>query len=74
MLENKKGAISMFKQLLAFKNAYLCREDGATAIEYGLIAGAIALTIAGTVVTFGEDLNTMWTNLSDELQTGEGEG
>lgn len=57
------------KKLLAWKEAYLKDEKGATAIEYGLIAGAIALAIAGTVVTFGEDLTTMWDNLGKKLQT-----
>ena len=33
-------------KLLALKDAYIKNEDGATAIEYGLIAAGISLAIA----------------------------
>ena len=35
-------------------------ESGATAIEYGLILGIIALAIVGTVTTLGSDLNSAY--------------
>jgi pilus assembly protein Flp/PilA len=34
-------------------------ENGATAIEYGILAGLIALAIIGTVNTVGEAINTV---------------
>lgn len=57
----------MSTKLFAFMNAYLKNEEGATAIEYGLIAAGIALAIAAAVVTFGGQLNQLWTDLGTEL-------
>jgi pilus assembly protein Flp/PilA len=42
-------------------------EDGATAIEYGLIAGLIAVVIIGTVTTIGSDLGALFTKISQKL-------
>ena len=58
----------MLTKLIAFKEAYLKNEDGATAIEYGLIAAGIAVAIATVVGTIGDDLNTMFGTVSTELQ------
>jgi pilus assembly protein Flp/PilA len=58
-------------KLLAFKNAYLKNEDGATAIEYGLIAAGIALAIVATVFAFGDDLNDTFANLAASMQAVE---
>jgi pilus assembly protein Flp/PilA len=33
---------------------------GVTAIEYGLIAGGIAMAILGSVITVGSELNTFF--------------
>lgn len=38
-----------------------------TALEYGLIAGAIAAVIAGTVVTMGQSIETTFTTISNSL-------
>lgn len=57
-------------KLLALKNAYLKNEDGATAIEYGLIAAGISLAIVAAVYTFGGDLNTLFEGLSTSLSGG----
>ncbi|MEM8651854.1 MAG: Flp family type IVb pilin [Pseudomonadota bacterium] len=40
--------------------------DGATAIEYGLIAGLISIAIVGSATTMGSELNTLLTDLGDE--------
>ena len=37
---------------------FLKDESGATAIEYGLIAGLISVVIAASVTTIGSDLKT----------------
>ncbi|GAU81881.1 Flp family type IVb pilin [Bosea sp. 2KB_26] len=42
-------------------------ESGATAIEYGLIAGLIAVVIIGTVTTLGTDLSDLFKRISGEL-------
>ncbi len=47
-------------KLLAWTNAYLTREEGATAIEYGLIAALISLAIVAGATVFGEQLGAMF--------------
>lgn len=42
-------------------------EVGATAIEYGLIAGAIAIVIVAVLGTLGGKLQTIFTTLSNGL-------
>jgi pilus assembly protein Flp/PilA len=42
-------------------------EKGATAIEYGLIAGGIALIIILAVANVGGALDTTFTNVADNL-------
>jgi pilus assembly protein Flp/PilA len=62
-----KETLHMLIKLLAMKNAYLKDEDGATAIEYALIAAGISLVIVGAVFAFGEQLNTLWGTLAGAL-------
>ena len=42
-------------------------EDGATAIEYGLLAGLIALAIVGGATALGGSINTLFTAVSTAL-------
>ncbi|MCX5564215.1 Flp family type IVb pilin [Alcaligenes phenolicus] len=42
-------------------------EDGATAIEYGLIAGLVAVAIIGILTTLGGDLKDMFQKVSDAV-------
>lgn len=44
-------------------------EEGATAIEYGLIAALIAVAIIGAVTNVGTGLNRTFTNVSTGLGT-----
>lgn len=60
-------------KLLALRDAYLRREDGATAIEYGLIAAGIALAILAAVQLFGENLSNLFDGMSEAVG-GEGSG
>ncbi len=46
-------------------------EEGATAIEYGLIAGLIAVVIIGVVTTLGEEIQGVFQSIVTGLQ-GEG--
>jgi pilus assembly protein Flp/PilA len=43
-------------------------EEGATAIEYGLIAAGIAVAIIATVFGLGTNLNTTFSTVSTSLQ------
>ena len=42
-------------------------EKGATAIEYGLIAGLIAVVIIAAVTLLGTDIQAVFTGLSDAI-------
>jgi pilus assembly protein Flp/PilA len=42
---------------------FLKSEDGVTALEYGLIAGVIALAIAATIGSLGSKLNTVFESI-----------
>ena len=57
----------MLNKIFAYTEAYLKDEDGATAIEYGLIAAGIAVAIAVVVGLIGDELLTMFTSVQDEL-------
>jgi pilus assembly protein Flp/PilA len=46
---------------------FLRSEDGATAIEYGLIAGLISVVIITAVTTVGTNLTTVFTSIAGNL-------
>lgn len=48
---------------------FLNDESGATAIEYGLIAGLIAVAIITGATALGNSLDDMFTGLSGKLDT-----
>ena len=43
-------------------------EDGATAIEYGLIAALLSVVIIVALKTVGSNLNTVYTNIGSNLK------
>jgi len=46
---------------------FLREEDGVSAIEYGLLAGLIAVAIITTVTAIGTNLNTVMGYIKDGL-------
>jgi len=61
----------MFKQITSF----LKDEEGASAVEYGLIVGLIAVAIVVILGTMGGGLNTLFTSVSNEVtDAGAGSG
>ena len=46
---------------------FIADQSGATAIEYGLIAGLISVVIIGTVGTIGTKLNAKFTSIATGL-------
>jgi len=50
---------------------FACRlrkdEEGATAIEYGLLAALISVAIIATVTTLGGTLDDVFTGINDDL-------
>jgi pilus assembly protein Flp/PilA len=53
----------------------LREDDGATAIEYGLIAGLVAVVVIGALAMTGNSLQMIFTGISESLQVAaEGGG
>ena len=46
---------------------FVREEEGVTAIEYGLIAGLIAVAIIASVKTLGGDLSTLFGTIGNAL-------
>ena len=46
---------------------FLKDENGATAIEYGLIAALVAVAIVGALTTLGGGLTTLFGNVNTDL-------
>ena len=46
---------------------FVADQSGATAIEYGLIAGLISVAIIAAVRTLGTNLNSRFTSVSNNL-------
>ena len=55
----------MEKMIRFFKD-----EEGATAVEYGLIVALIAAVIVGVVYTLGGQINTAFQTVSDKIGSG----
>ncbi len=53
--------------MLNFAKNLWSDDEGATAIEYGLLAALIAVAIIGAVTTLGDGLITTFGQVSDEL-------
>ena len=52
---------------MKFINKLIRDEDGATAIEYGLIAALIAVAAMGAMSALGTSLNGTFTEVSDKM-------
>jgi pilus assembly protein Flp/PilA len=53
--------------MIAKLKSFLIDDNGATAIEYGLIAAGISVAIIIVVPAIGTKLNTAFTNVSNAL-------
>lgn len=49
-------------------------DSGVTALEYGLIAGLIAVAIITALNTLGVSLNDLFTKVADEVSNAAGNG
>ena len=57
-----------FATLIAFAQDRLRREEkGATAVEYGLMVGLIAVAIIATVAILGDQLDALFQQVVDAL-------
>ena len=53
--------------LVAVAQNRIREEKGATAVEYGLLVGLIAVAIIATVTLLGDQLNALFTEITDAL-------
>ena len=60
--------------MLSLIRRFRRNNDGATAIEYGLIAALIAVAAIAAMTTIGENLNATFENVADEIAKGGGGG
>ncbi len=58
----------MFAKMIAFVRD----EDGATAIEYGLIAALVSVAAIGALTAMGGSLSTMFNTVSSALSSATG--
>jgi pilus assembly protein Flp/PilA len=52
--------------------AFVRDEDGATAIEYGLIAALVSVAAIGALTAMGDSLSDMFNMVSSELTSAAG--
>ncbi len=57
----------MFLKTFVWLQTFVRREEGVTAIEYGLIAALIAVVIIAALTIVGTELNTTFTNIQTAL-------
>jgi pilus assembly protein Flp/PilA len=50
-------------------NRFVNDESGATAIEYGLIAGLLSIVIVGAVAATGTSLSSIFTTIQTKMST-----
>ena len=68
MLNLLTNPVATIVTLYSFAEERLKREEkGATAVEYGLLVGLIAVAIIFTVSLLGGQLNDLFTTITDEL-------
>ena len=53
---------------------FIDNEDGATAIEYGLIAALIAVAVIAAIGAVGDQLNTTFSEIESGLAGGDAAG
>jgi len=60
--------------MIAMMISFVKDEDGATAIEYGLIAALVSVAAIGSLSALGDSLNTIFNMVSSELTSAAGGG
>ena len=58
----------MLHMLKTYTEHYTAREEGATAVEYGIMVALIAVVIITIVGFVGDELVTVFTSVRDALQ------
>ncbi len=58
--------------MIAMMISFVKDEDGATAIEYGLIAALVSVAAIGALTAMGNSLSTMFNTVSSALSGAAG--
>lgn len=58
----------MLKIITSIQSRFMTEEDGATAIEYGLIAAGISIAIVAIVGTLGDEINNTFSDVQSALK------
>lgn len=67
-------AATLFSFLTITKNRLTREEKGATAVEYGLLVGLIAVGIIAALVILGPQLANLFTTVSNKLPAAPAAG
>ena len=57
----------MFTSLVSSARALKSDKRGISALEYGLLAGLIAVVLIGVLTTFGQDLSNLFTGVANDV-------
>jgi pilus assembly protein Flp/PilA len=55
------------QNLLAKVQAFINDEEGASAVEYGLLIAGIAVAVMGAIYSIGTNLNTKFNSVATQL-------
>lgn len=55
----------------SFLKAFSANRDGATAIEYAMLAGCVAIAIITSVITMGDTVDYWFSTLATEVQSAK---
>lgn len=55
------------KMVAKMQALWATREQGATAVEYGMLVALVAAVIVAVVLTLGQKINTAFTTINDQL-------
>lgn len=64
----------MLQMLTTYMKHYAKDDEGATAVEYGIMVAAIAAVIITLVILLGEQIQTAFTDVTDGMGTIGGGG
>ena len=64
------GEVYRMLKLYVWAKTHVSDDEGATALEYGVLVALIALVIIAGVTLFGTQLNTFFTNIAGRVPLG----
>ena len=62
-----EGALMMMYLYQWLQDRMARSEEGATAVEYGMLVALIAAVIVAVVATLGTDINNAFTKIADKI-------